>query len=474
MSLGCPFGSEAASKKKASSEEIGINYLDASFKVYDSINKSIHSFAEPGFQEFKSAALLESHLEENGFTVEKGVAGIPTAFVATFGSGSPVIGIMAEYDALPGLSQDTVAVKKPLFEGGYGHGCGHNMLGTGSVAAVVAISKWLAQGHQGTIKLFGCPAEEGGGAKNYMVRDGVFNGLDAIFNWHPSTSNAVRLNPGLASMNIMFTFHGKTAHAAGSPWKGRSALDAVEAFDIMVNMLREHVTPETRIHYVITDGGEAPNVVPDVARVNYYIRHSEVKEMMNVFERVKKAAEGAALGTGTTMECDVLNANYPIVSNWVLCRIIHKALMEVGGVKLDDREFELCRGLLESLGVDPSKTDNFEKVEQTIPEPKKGGGSSDVGSVSLVAPLGRLYVASSVNGSPGHCWQQVALGGSTIGTKAVINVGKVFYKAAVELYGNPEAVKAARDEFEKAVGKDHKYVSLVGDRKPALDYRKKK
>lgn len=470
--LFCPDASAVGKKKADPADKVGIEYLDTHFKTYDRIQKAIHSYAEVGYQEYKSSALLIAHLEENGFTVEKGVADIPTAFVATFGSGKPVIGVLAEYDALPGLSQDTVGFKKPIVEGGPGHGCGHNMLGTASVAGAVAISKWLAQGHEGTVKLFGCPAEEGGGGKNYMVRDGVFDGLDAVLNWHPSSLNRVALSPGLASMNVLFTFRGKSAHASGGPWLGRSALDGVEAFNMMVNLMREHITPETRIHYVITHGGDAPNVVPDFAQVNYYIRHSKVAEMLDIFERVKAAAEGAAKGTGTTVEMEILNGNYPVLVNRALCEDVLRNLVKVGGVMLDEREKDLVREVLRSSGQDPANIANFETVNPVLVEPKPGGGSSDVGSVSQVAPTSNLAVACAMNQNPGHCWQQVAIGGSTIGTKAVINVGKVFYLTAVDVYTKPELLKKIRDEYEAVQGKDFKYKSLVGDRKPPFDYQK--
>lgn len=469
MAYDCSTSSHAKHKKDRSAD-IGLKYLDASFKTYDTIQKKVHSYAEPGYQEYRSSALLAAHLEENGFTIERGVADIPTAFVATFGKGRPVIGFLAEYDALPGLAQDTVGFRKPIEGNGYGHGCGHNMLGTGTVAAAVAISKWLAEGHEGTVKLFGCPAEEGGGGKNYMAADGVFSGLDAVFAWHPMAQNRVDLKPGLANLNVIFTFHGKSAHASGSPWDGRSALDGVEAFNYMMNMMREHVPLDSRIHYVITEGGEAPNVVPAIAKVNYYFRNPDVSVLMDIFERAKKAAKGAADGTGTTVEWEVINGNYPILANETLCKVVHRNLLKVGGVMLDEREKQLCTDILVSSGKKPDIS-NFEYVRHDIVPALPGGGSSDVGSVSLMAPLGKLYVASSLKGVSGHSWQQVAIGGSTIGTKVVINVGKVFYLTALDLYNDPSIVLSAKEEFEKARGKDFKYVPLTGDRKPPLDYR---
>lgn len=454
-----------------SKDDVGIQWLDSHFEVLDSISKAIHAFAEPGYQEYRSSAMLIAFLEENGFKVEKGVAGIPTAFVASFGSGKPVIGIAAEYDALPGLSQAAVPYRQPVEEDGYGHGCGHNLLGTGSVAAAVAISKWLALGQTGTVKLFGCPAEEGGGAKNYMAREGVFDGLDAAFIWHPSTRNWTNLNTGSATMTIDFSFKGKSAHAGAQPWNGRSALDAVEAMDHMCNMMREHVRPETRIHYALTKTNPAPNVVPEQATVRYYIRHPEVKYMKEVMERVIKAAEGAALGTGTVMSYELINGNYPVLANSVLCDIVCRKQNEVGGVLLDEEEKAFCRELLKNSGRDPEDFGNFAAVAPEVSPNKPLGSGSDAGSLSFFAPTAKLYVACCTLGGGGHCWQQVAVGGTSIGTKAVVNVGKIYYLTALELFRKPELLKAATEEFLKARGKDFKYESLVGDRKPPLDYR---
>ncbi len=454
-----------------SRDDVGLKWLETNFELLDSVSKAIHAFAEPGYQEYKSSTLLISILEENGFSVEKGVAGIPTAFVATYGEGKPIIGILAEYDALPGLSQAAVPYRQPVVEEGYGHGCGHNLLGTGSLAAALAISKWLAQGHLGTVKLFGCPAEEGGGAKNYMVRDGVFDGLDAAFIWHPATRNQTNLNSGSATMTIDFTFHGKGAHAGAQPWNGRSAFDAVEALDYMTNLMREHVRPETRLHYAVTRTNPAPNVVPDLSVVRYYIRHPEVEYMKAVTERVIKAAEGAALGTGTTMSYELINSNYPVLANSVLCDIVCKKQNEVGGVILSEAEKEFCREILKNTGRDPEDFGNFAEVAPEVRPNRPLGSSSDAGSVSFVAPTAKLYVACCTLGGGGHSWQQVAVGGTTIGTKAVVNVGKIYYLTALELFKKPELLKAAREEFLKARGKDFVYESLVGDRKPPLDYR---
>lgn len=450
----------------------GIDYLDGSFAVYDKIQKQLHSFAEPGYQEFKSSALLSDFLEENGFHVEKGVAGIPTAFVATYGSGRPVIGVMAEYDALPGLSQDTVAFRKPLDGQPYGHGCGHNLIGTAAVASGVSIAKFLEKsGMAGTIKVFGCPAEEGGGGKAYMTLAGCFDGCDAVFDWHPAAVNEVPLSSGKANIGVRFSFHGTAAHASSAPWKGRSALDAVEAFDYMMNMMREHLPAGTLFHYVITHGGDAPNIVPEFAQVYYYFRHPKGTELLEILPRAVKAAEGAALGTGTTMEYEIVNGNYERLINASLASLMLDNLKKVGGLPLDDREKAFVMEVLDNSGsTDKQKElDDLLSVRQEFGPAGSSGGSSDVGNVSQVAPVARLRVATTTSGI--HTWQQTAIGGTTIGTKSVLNVAKVFYLTALDLLLDPAKVRAIREEFESVQGTDPKFVPLMGDRKPPLDYR---
>jgi aminobenzoyl-glutamate utilization protein B len=451
----------------------GIDYLDGSFAVYDRIQKQLHGFAEPGYQEYRSSALLASFLQENGFSVEKGVADIPTAFVATYGSGHPVIGVMAEYDALPGLSQDTVAYRKPIEGKPYGHGCGHNIIGTAAVASGVSIARFLAEsGIQGTVKVFGCPAEEGGGGKAYMTLAGCFDDCDAVFDWHPDTHNEVPLTSGKANISIKFSFYGTPAHASAAPWKGRSALDAVEAFDFMMNMMREHLPSGTLVHYIITHGGEAPNVVPEYAQVYYYIRHAKGTELFDIVPRALKAAEGAALGTGTRMEYEIINGNYERLINVTLAKLMLENLKKVGGLDLDEREKAFVKEVLansDSEGREKELNDML-TVRQELGPPGSTGASSDVGNVSQVVPVANLRVATTTTGI--HTWQQSAIGGTTIGTKSLLNVARVFYLTAVDLYTDPAKVKAIRDEFESARGQNPKFVPLMGDRKPPLDYRK--
>ncbi|MBO4475884.1 MAG: amidohydrolase [Bacteroidales bacterium] len=456
---------------KKSVQRCGMDYLDRSFAVYDKIQKQLHDYAEPGYHEYKSSALLASFLEENGFAVERGVAGIPTAFVATYGSGHPVIGVMAEYDALPGLSQDTVAYRKPLEGKAFGHGCGHNLIGTAAAASGVSISRFLAgSGISGTVKVFGCPAEEGGGGKAYMTQAGCFDGCDAVFDWHPAALNEVPLTSGKANIGVKFSFHGTSAHASSAPWNGRSALDAVEAFDYMMNMMREHLPAGTLFHYVITHGGEAPNVVPEYAQVYYYFRHPKGTELREILPRAIKAAEGAALGTGTTMEYEIVNGNYERLINRSLASLMLDNLKKVGGLDLDDREKAFVRDVLSNSGSKDIEKElgDLLTVRQEFGPAGSSGGSSDVGNVSQVVPVARLRVSTTTGGI--HTWQQTAIGGTTIGTKALLNVAKIFYLTAVGLYTDPAKLKAIRDEFEAVQGPDPVFVPLMGDRKPPLDY----
>ena len=464
----------AAPKGKGSSKaKVAIDYLDNNFQTYDQLQKSIWSHPELGFLETNSSGLLKQHLRENGFTIEEGVAGMPTAFVATYGSGKPVIGLLAEFDALPGLSQDTVPYRKPVKEGAPGQGCGHNTFGVASSAAAVAISKWLAANKQsGTIKVFGSPAEEGGAGKVYLVREGLFDGVDVVLDWHPSSVNAVTTNGGTAMVMVDYKFYGKPAHAAGNPWKGRSALDAVEAFDYMVNLLREHVPTSSRIHYVIPDGGFAPNVVPEYARVSYYIRSPQRDVLNTLTEWIDSAAVGAAKGTQTRVEKEIVAGTYERLLNRTLSKVIQKNLETVGGINYNERERKFAEELNRANGNPDSILDQAARVRPLAQFPKEGsGGSSDVGDVSWVVPLASFGAATFVPGSPGHSWQNVAADGTTIGTKGLLNASRVFALTAVDLLTTPKLLQNVKEEFKQVTGPDFKYIPLLGDRKPALDYR---
>ena len=448
-------------------EKVGIRYLDAHFHLYDSLQKQIFNFAETGYKEERSVRQWTSFLASQGFTVEQGVAGIPTAFVATYGSGSPVIGMMAEYDAIGGMSQDTVPFRKVLVPGAAGHACGHNLLGTGSVAGAVAVSKWLAAtGFSGTVKLFGCPAEEGGGGKAYMMREGVFEGLDAMLDWHPDTRNTVNRTSGLANVQVQFTFTGKSSHASGAPEAGRSALDAVEVFDYMMNMMREHVPQTSRIHYVITDGGQAPNVVPDRASVKYFFRSPSRDVVQDILSRALEAAEGAAMGTGTTMDYELVSGNYERLPNDAMADLVGRSLDQVGGIHLDEREMAFAHAMVAESGADAALIDKLAVVVPPAEEGYEAYVSSDVGNVTWAVPTGSFRYACFVPGGVGHSWQQVSSGGTTIGTKGAIGAAKVLYLSAVELMTDAKLLASVRTEFLERRGPDFVFEPMMGNRRP--------
>jgi aminobenzoyl-glutamate utilization protein B len=443
--------------------------LEGRYNDYKKVALSIWGFAEVGYKETKSSALLQKTLRDNGFTVQAGVADIPTAFVATYGSGTPVIGILAEYDALPGLSQQAGAEKKPVAGLDAGHGCGHNLFGTASVAAGIELKKLIKEGKfKGTVKVYGSPAEEGGSGKVYLVRAGLFNGVDAVVHWHPSNQNTSMMASYIANTSAKFRFHGVASHAAASPQRGRSALDGVEALDHMVNMMREHVPQETRIHYVITDGGKAPNVVPDYAEVYYYVRHPNRDNVKDVFARVVKAAEGAALGTGTTMDYEIIGGTHELLLNDTLARALQANLERVGGVSYTPQEAAFGKQIQASLGFAAPAVETAGSVAPFAL--RDGGGSSDVGDVSYVVPTVGLTAATWIPGTPAHSWQAVACSGQEVGTKGMMVAAKTMTLTAIDLFTSPELLAKATAEFKQDVG-DYIYKPLLGDRKPALNYR---
>jgi aminobenzoyl-glutamate utilization protein B len=424
-----------------------------------------------GYLEEKSAALQQKTLGDEGFSIKSGVAGIPTAFTAEYGSGSPVIAILGEYDALPGLSQKAVPEKISAGKAA-GHACGHHLFGTASTAAAIAVKDWLkASGRQGTIRFYGCPAEEGGSGKVYMVREGLFDDVDIAMHWHPGAQNAASEGAALANKSAKFRFYGVSAHAAGSPEKGRSALDGVEAMNVMVNMMREHIPEKARIHYVITDGGKAPNVVPDFAEVYYYARHNQRDVVIDIFDRIVKAAEGAALGTGTTMDYEMIGGTHELLANTTLQKLMHANLLKVGGMVYTPEEQEFADKIAQSLGNEKADLDVAQNVQPYSSDPK-AYGSTDVGDVSFAVPTVGMSAATWVPGTPAHSWQAVAAGGTSIGTKGMMIAAKTLTLTAIGLFSDRDLVDKAMAEFTQRRGADFKYIPLLGDRTPALDYRK--
>jgi aminobenzoyl-glutamate utilization protein B len=445
--------------------------LQDSYGQYKDIALQIWNNAELGYKEVKSSALLQETLRKEGFTVEAGVADIPTAFVATYGSGQPVIGILAEFDALPGLAQQAVPEKKGIAGQAGGHGCGHHLFGAASVAAGVSIKKLIEEKKLiGTIKVYGCPAEEGGSGKVYMVRAGLFNNVDVAIHWHPGDGNGVTMTSALANSSAKFRFYGLSAHAAGAPERGRSSLDAVESMNYMVNLMREHVPQETRIHYVITSGGKAPNVVPDYAEVYYYVRHPKRDQVKQIFERVVTAAKAAALGTETKMEYEIIGGTHDLLLNRTLGEAMQANLEKVGGVKYTPEEVEFAKKIQSSFTYTAPAISSADSIKPLKIDMDAGGGSTDVGDVSYALPTVGMRAATWAPGTPAHSWQAVACGGTELGTKGMLVAAKTMALTAIDLFTKPALIEQSKVEFLKMKG-DYKYEALLGNRKPALNYR---
>jgi len=446
------------------------DFIDANQVSYAETALEIWNLAEIGFQEFVSSGLLQDHLTEAGFDIETGVAGMPTAFIASFGSGQPVIGILAEFDALPGINQAAVPDRELIEGKAAGHACGHHLFGMGSAAAAIAVKAWMREVDLGgTIRVYGTPAEEGGSGKVYMARDGLFDDADVVITWHAGDRNDASPDTNLAIKSAKFRFHGVSAHAGTAPDRGRSALDGVEAMNMMANMMREHVPQETRIHYVITSGGSAPNVVPDFAEVYYYVRNPSPDIVAEVFDRLVATAAGAALGTGTTMEHEVVGGSFNRLPNVALSRVMDANLRSVGGIHYTPFEQAFASGIQETLGSAARPLGTVEEIEPF--EMHQSFASSDNGDVSWVTPMAHLRTATWVPGTSAHSWQAVAAGGMSIGTKGMIVAAKTLARTALDILSDPSIVTEARAEFGERRGEDFRYVPLIGDRDPPLDYR---
>jgi len=436
------------------------------------VNRAIWEFAEVGLAEQKSSALLVERLRAAGFTVQTGVAQMPTAFVASFGSGQPVIAILAEYDALPDLSQKVAPILDPLNAGAPGHGCGHSGLGAGAYGAAVAIKTAMEQ-HRlpGTIRLYGTPAEETTIGKVYMTLGGVFNDVDVVLHWHPSTKNEVWNGSSKAIVSAKFTFQGVAAHAAGSPENGRSALDAVELMNLGVNFMREHVKEDARMHYVITDGGGAPNVVPATATVWYYIRADDHADVERYFAWVQDIAKGAAMMTRTKMKMDIDTDCHEIIGNTPLAELVHRQFTRIAAPKFTQDEHAFARRLQEPIVEQTGKSFAVAIDEKVYPLQaigEKSKGSTDVGDISWHVPTMGLRTACFPNGSPGHCWQNVASIGSSIGEKGTVYAAQLLAAAGIELLQRPDIIAAAKTDFQSRM-KDRTYTTLIpkGQKPPA-------
>lgn len=447
--------------------------MDTQAQHYGELARRIWELAEVGYKEVRSADLLKTELRNAGFQIQDNVAEIPTAFVATFGSGKPVIGIMGEYDALPGLSQEDIPEKKARTEGAPGHGCGHNLFGVASAFAAITVKNYLSEKKlPGTIRFYGTPAEEGGGGKIYMARAGVFNDCDAVLAWHPGDRNEASLGSSLANINAKFKFYGKAAHAAGAPDKGRSALDAMMLTSHAIDMLREHVPQETRIHYIVTNGGAAPNIVPEFSEMYVYARHPEMSALDGIWSRIIKCAEAGALATETRMEMQLVNSVYNLLPNDALTKLLDKNLRRVGGVSYTTEEKTFAEKLRRTFPLETALPLGSEAQVQPIGD-ESSGGSTDVADVSWVVPTAQFTTATYVPGTPGHSWQSTACTGMSIGRKGMVVAAKTLALSALDLLTDPQQVTAARASFNKRRA-GYEYRSRVpASQKPPLNYRDK-
>ena len=442
-------------------------WLDERQNRFIAISDEIWANPELALAEFKACQLQADSLAADGFTITRNVGGLPTAFMAEFtqGEGGPKIGFLGEYDALPGLSQEKSPVQLPIVPDGPGHGCGHNLLGTASLAATVTIKEWLQHtGQPGTVRYYGCPAEETGEGKGFMARAGAFADLDAALTWHPGTTNTVWAGSSLAVNNIKYRFKGRTAHAAANPETGRSALDAVELMNIGVNFLREHIPDPARIHYVITNGGGAPNVVPGEAEVWYFIRSPERYQVDELTVRVRKVAEGAALMTETELTEIFQAGSYNMLTNQVLADRMQAVIEELGPIEFEDAERDYARTIAEAfpeslrlallkMSKEPAAWLDAGLPDRTLPIRDRGetmSGSTDVSDVSWNTPTAQFSTTCFPLATPGHSWAITSTGGMSIGHKGMIHAAKVLSIVCAELFEQPDLLAAAKAEFAEA------------------------
>ena len=451
------------------------------------ISDQVWEYAESRFQEFKSAAAESEYMKEMGFKVTMGIGGEETAFVAEYGEGKPVIALLGEYDALSGLSQEAdVPELKPIVPGKDGHGCGHNLLGAASMAAAVALKDYMVQQNlPGTVRYYGCPAEENAGGKAFLVREGCFSDCDIALTWHPGWTNGVTQSGSLANFRVFYTFHGLSSHAAGAPHLGRSALDAVECMNVMVNYLREHMIDEARIHYaVINTGGTAPNVVQSEAQVLYAIRAPKVTQVKELFERVSNCAKGAALGTGTTVDIEQVSAYSDYISTDVIAERLQQhmeAMLPIGyteeemeyAKKFQEVITDLDRKSLKEAAKRVGGKDAAKILEQPLWDfmtyPTGGSkGSTDVGDVSWVVPTGQFSAVTWAAGTPGHAWQVVAQGKSPVAHKGTLFAAKVMAATAYDFLTDPELVKKAKENWLEILDGETYPGALPPDAKPHI------
>lgn len=455
-----------AQKKKALKKEV-IASVETQKDELITVSDKIWAAAEIAFQEKVSSQTLIDYARANGFDVEVGVAETPTAFVATYGSGKPVIGILGEFDALPGISQKTVPEKTPFKEGAAGHGCGHNMYGTASLGAAVAIKNLISEGKlKGTVKFFGTPAEEKFFGKLWMARAGLFDDLDACLDWHPADTTEADVQSSLALVDFKVEFFGQTAHASADPWNGRSASDALELYTHGINSFREHVKPTVRIHYHIQDGGQVVNVVPDYSRIWVRVRDTKREGMNEVYEHVRKMAEGAAIMADVDYEINLISGIHEILPNRAGGVAVQENLETLGPLSYTSEELDFAYKIQEAtskpkLGINGKIT----PLKPTAEHPM--GGSTDVGDVSFLVPVVRLGVTVAPEGTPWHSWAVVACGGMSIGHKGMVYAAKALSMSMVDLFTDSKLLQEVKDEFKMRKG-DYQYSPMLPPGPPPI------
>ncbi|MGZ5493359.1 MAG: amidohydrolase [Thermoanaerobaculia bacterium] len=450
----------AADVPNVAEKKAAIATIDRKSEQLTALSDEIWRYAETALKETRSSKALADYAEKNGFRVTRGVAQMPTAFVAEYGSGRPVIGIMGEYDALPGISQKAQSSREALERGAPGHGCGHNLFGVGSLAAAVAVKELIAAGTlSGTVKFFGTPAEEAVGGKLYMLRDGVMNGVDVMLAWHPADKNEAETKSTQALLDLVVEFHGRASHAAYDPWNGRSAVDGLEIFTHAVNMMREHVKPTARMHYAILNGGDVPNVVPEYARVWIWLRDLEMSSVEQMLVRIRRMAEGSAMAADVTSTVTVQSGDWNMNVNMAGQQLMYSNLAWLGPLQFTSEEQEFAKTIQRATNVPEKGLMTEIRPFETNPGPAEGG-STDVGDISWNFPTINLSVTTAPLDAPWHGWPVVACGGMSIGHKGMLHAAKALAATMVDLYKNPKTVEEMRREFADDV-KDSKFKSYI-------------
>jgi len=468
------FAATASAQAPGNAHAQLLQLVDKNAAQWQQVSKQIWDFAELGYHETKSSQLLQEQLTAAGFKVQEGVANEPTAFIASYGEGKPVVAILGEFDALPGLSQKAVPTRDPVTAGASGHGCGHNLLGAGAALAAVALKQYMQEHHiAGTLRYYGTPAEEGGSGKVFLVRDGAFKDVDVVLHWHPENHNSVTNGGELAMVSAKFNFHGIAAHAALAPDRGRSALDAVMLMGNGVEFMREHVPSNSRIHYIISKGGVAPNIVPDLAQIELIARSPFAATLKDEWEWIQNIAKGAALMIGTTMDVSGNESYANILPNDPLAAVAQKNLQEVGGYTMNADEQKFALELQKTFKMDnvPSLDTTHEVEPLRKFDPNQPAASTDVGDVSWSVPTIGFLTATFVPGSVAHTWQAAAASGMSIGQQGMVVAAKAIALTGLDLLTDPGLVQAAKDDFKKQTAGKSYFTAIPPDQKPPLNYR---